>query len=686
MTDARACRPTPGPPRARKIPHSIEIHGEILQDDFFWLREKENPEVLAYLTAENAYADSLLAHTVPLQETLYREMVSRIQQTDLSVPYRQGDYFYYSRTEEGKQYPIHCRKKETLEAEEQVLLDVNEIAQGRPYTAIGVMVVSDDGRWLAFSTDYTGFREYTLRFKDLDSGTVLGTEIEHVTSCAWAADNQTVFYTTEDPAKRPYRLYRHRLGSDRHELIYEEQDERFRVTVARSLSKAFLFLNINSHTTSEVRYLRSDCATGEWRLLAPREPEHEYEVAHHSNFFYIRTNSGGRHFRLVRAPVADSRKENWEEVLPHRPEVMLEGMEFFANHYVLFEREQGLPQFRVTDLRTGQSQRIFFPEAVYTAAPAENREFASTRFRYTYSSFITPPCVLDYDMEKHESELLKQTQVLGGYDPSRYESERIYATSPDGTAVPVSLVRLKGVQRDGKAPLLLAGYGAYGISLDVGFNSNRFSLIDRGVTFAIAHVRGGGELCRAWHDAGRMLNKKNTFTDFISVAEHLIAEKYTAADRLVITGGSAGGLLMGAVVNQRPELFKTVVMLVPFLDVLNSMLDESLPLTVGEFEEWGNPKIKEHFDYIRSYCPYSNLAPQRYPAMLLRTSFNDSQVMYWEPAKYVAKLRTQKQDGNVLLLKTNLAAGHGGASGRYDKLREIALDYAFVLDQLGIHE
>ncbi len=673
----------PGPPVAKKVPKMDVLHGERRVDDYYWLRDKTKPEVISYLEAENAYTASVMKPTEAFQEALYQEMLGRIKQTDLSVPYRYGGYYYYSRTEEGKQYPIHCRKTGSLDALEQVTLDLNELAKGHKFMALGAYAVSDDGNLLAYSTDNTGFRQYTLRVKDLRTGEALIDAREQVVSVAWAADNHTLFYTVEDAAKRSYRLYRHRLGSTDDQLIYEEKDERFSINVERTRSHAYLLMTSASHTASEVRYLPATQPEGEWRVVAAREPLHEYEVDHHGDRFYIRTNSGGRNFRLVSAPVSDPSKENWKEVIPHRPSVMLEGMDFFASYYVLLEREDGLQRLRVADLRTGQWHRIEFPEPAYAASPAQNREFDTAMFRFSYQSPITPPSVFDYDMDKRERKLLKQTEVLGGYDPARYQVERLSATAADGARIPVSVVYKKGLKRDATAPMLLTGYGSYGFSLPPSFSSNRISLLDRGMVFAIAHVRGGGEMGKAWHDQGRMMNKKNTFTDFIAVAEYLIARKFTSKDRLVITGGSAGGLLMGAVTNMRPDLFHAVVSLVPFVDVINTMADASIPLTVGEFEEWGNPKTKAEYDYIKTYSPYDNIERKAYPAILVRTSLNDSQVMYWEPAKYVAKLRSMKTDSNVLLLKTNMAAGHGGASGRYDFLREQAFDYAFILTQVG---
>jgi oligopeptidase B len=676
------------PPIAKKDPKTYLLHGERRVDDYFWLRAKSNPEVADYLHAENAYTSAVMKPTEPLQEKLYQEMLGRIKQTDLSVPHRDRGYFYYSRTEEGKQYPIFCRKKGTLEAAEQVTLDPNELGKGVPFFSVAAHAVNNDGRLLAYSFDTTGFRQYTLQVKDLDTGQLLADRAERVGSVVWAADNQTLFYTVENDAKRQYRLYRHRLGAatDSDELVYEEQDERYELAAGRSRSHEYIFLNSSSQTASEVRYVRADDPTGPWTVIIPREPEVEYEVEHHGDRFYIRINDEGRNFRLVSAPVADPREQNWTEVVPHRPAVMLEGMDFFAGHYVLQEREGGLPHLHVTDLQSGASHRIQFPEPTYSVFAAANAEFNAQTYRYNYQSFVTPNSVFDYDMVTRKPKLLKQTEVLGGYDASRYESERIHATAWDGTRIPISLVYKKGVARDGMAPMFLEGYGSYGASFPVTFSSSDLSLLDRGLIVAVAHIRGGGEMGKAWHDQGRMMLKKNTFSDFIAAAEHLIAQKYTAPDRLVIQGASAGGLLMGTVTNMRPDLFKAVVSKVPFVDVINTMSDTSLPLTVTEFEEWGNPAIPTEYDYIKSYCPYTNLAQRAYPAMLVKTSFNDSQVMYWEPAKYVAKLRSLNGGLNSLLLKTNMAGGHGGSSGRYDRLREDSLDYAFVLTQLGIRE
>jgi oligopeptidase B len=690
------------PPLARREPVEHVLHGDRRVDHYTWLRHKEDPEVIAYLEAENAYTDAVLKPTEPLQEKLYQEMLGRIQQTDLSVPYKLRGYLYFSRTEEGKQYAIHCRRRDAEGTAEELLLDLNVLAEGHSFLGLGSFDVSDDNHLLAYSIDTTGFRQYVLQVKDLRTGATLPERFERVTSVAWASDNRTLFYTVEDETtKRSHRLYRHVLGSTEPDpLLYEETDERFRIEVERTRSGAFLILTIASHTASEVRFLRADRPTGDFLIVAPREDDHEYYADHHpgltpnpsDGLFYIRTNSGGRTFRLVTVTVSDPRREFWREIIPNRPDAMLAGAEVFQTHLVLFERESGLPYLRIVDLTAdgpsalAASHRIEFAEPAYNASIGENPEFSANHVRFQYESFVTPHSILDYDVRTRERSLRKQQPVLGGYDPSQYVSERLHAAASDGTRVPLSIVCRRDTPLDGSAPVLLYGYGSYGISVPVNFNSNRLSLLDRGVIYAVAHIRGGGELGKPWHDAGRMKQKRNTFTDFMAAAEHLIEKRYTSPQRLVIEGGSAGGLLMGTVTNMRPDLFRMVISHVPFVDVLNTMLDASLPLTVGEYEEWGNPQIAEDYFCMKTYCPYSNLERKAYPAILAKTGLNDSQVMYWEPAKYVAKMRTLKTDSNPLLLKTNMGAGHGGASGRYDYLREIALDYAFLLTHLGIKE
>jgi oligopeptidase B len=677
------------PPVANKIHTENHINGGNLQDDYRWLREKSNPDVVKYLEAENAYTDAFMKPTEPLQAKLYREMISHIKETDVDVLYKNGDYFYYSRVEEGKQYPIYARKRAGLDAPEQITLDVNELAKGEKFMALGGYEVSEDGNLLAYSTDNTGFRQYRLHVRDLRSGKDLPDTAEKTGSIVWANDNQTIFYSVEDAAKRQYRLYRHTIGTDtkNDQLAYEEKDERFNIGAEKSRSRKYIFLDSTSHTTSEYRYLDAGNPSGEWKLIAPRQQDIQYFPDHLGDQFYIRTNDTGRTFRLVAAPVSDPAKKNWKEIVPVRADVMLSDFEPFQSFYVLVELEHGLPQLTIVDLASGATQRIAFPEPVYTAFPQRNREFDTKFFRYGYQSLVTPSSVFDYDVERHTSKLLKQNEVPGGYDPLKYKSERVWAIAQDGTRIPISVVYRKDLKKeDGSNPLYVYAYGSYGYPLAVTFSGARLSLLDRGVVMAYAHIRGGGEMGKPWHDAGRMMNKMNTFTDFIACTEYLVASKYGARDRIAIEGGSAGGLLMGAVTNLRPDLFKVVISHVPFVDVMNTMLDASLPLTVPEYEEWGNPNEKAAYDYMRKYSPYDNLRKGAYPAILVKTSFNDSQVMYWEPAKYVAKLRTLKTDDNILILKVNMAAGHGGSSGRYDQYKEVAFDYAFLLTQLGVEK
>jgi oligopeptidase B len=677
----------PAPPVAKKVPKVTEINGHKLVDNYYWLRDKPNPEVKAYLEAENAYTDAVMKPTEGFQKKLYDEMLGRIKETDVEVPYRKGEYFYYWRTEAGKQYATLCRKKGSMDAAEEVLLDVNELAKGQAFMTIATYRVSPDGNMLAYAFDNTGFRQYVLAVKDLRTGKMLVDRAERVGSVVWANDNQTIFYTQEDEvAKRQYQLYRHTVGTAGQDtLVYEEKDERFEVEARDTRSQAYVFLISASHTTSEARYIPADQPTAEFKLMEPRQQGVEYYPDHNGDSFYIRVNDTGRNFRLVKAPAANPGSKNWREVVTHDPGVMLDEMDFFKNYYVLYERENGLPQIRVTDLRSGQSRRIEFPEPAYAASSYINRVYDTSEFRYGYQSAITPESVYAYDMEKGTSTLLKQKEVPGGYDRARYQVEQIYAPASDGVKIPISVVHRKGTKLDGKGALFLYGYGSYGISIDLYFDPNIFSMVDRGVVVAVAHIRGGGEMGKAWHDAGRMMHKKATFTDFIACAEYLLGHGYGSKDRFAIEGESAGGLLMGAVLNMRPDLFKAALVGVPFVDVMNTMLDESLPLTVGEFEEWGNPKEKAAFDYMMTYSPYDNVVAKAYPNMLVKTSFNDSQVMYWEPAKYVAKMRALRTDHNVLILKTNLSpAGHGGTSGRYDRMKEDAFDYAFLLTQMGI--
>jgi oligopeptidase B len=680
--------PSLRPPVARKNSHIELVHGDRREDDYFWLRRKEDPEVIAYLEAENAYTDAVMKPTEAFQTRLYAEMLARIKEDDTSVPYRRGGHFYYVRTETGKQYPIYCRKAGSLEAPEEVTLDLNALAAGRPFLALGLYSVSDDGHLLAYTLDTTGFREYTLYVKDLRTEALLSDRVERVSSAAWAADSATLFYVTEDEAKRAYRLWRHRLGDPDGTLLWEEPDEMFRLGVWRSRSQTLLFCASRSFTTTEYRYVSAHDFEAPWRTLLVREQDHEYEVDHGAGLFYIRTNAGGRrNFRLVTAPEADPRPERWTELVPHREDVMLEDVDVFAGHYVVLERAGGLNRLRVERFGDEVARYVEFPEPAYDVDAEANPEFDTPTYRFHYQSFITPPTVYDYAVADATLVVLKRQEVLGGYDPTRYRVERLHAEAADGARVPISFVSRRDSPRDGSSPLLLVGYGAYGIVASPTFSSNRLSLLDRGMSFAIAHVRGGGDMGKRWHDEGRMLRKRNTFTDFIAAAEFLVAGGLTSPDRLLIDGGSAGGLLIGAVLNMRPELFCGALLRVPFVDLINTMLDESLPLTVGEFEEWGNPKISGHYEYMKTYCPYTNLAPRPYPAILVRTALNDSQVMYWEPAKWVARLRALDSSRGAargpLLFKVNMAAGHGGASGRYDFLSEIAFDYAWSLAVVG---
>jgi oligopeptidase B len=680
------------PPQAAKKPHITRIHGQEIKDDYFWLREKDHPEVLKYLKAENDYTAAMMHGTEALQEKLYKEILGRIKEDDSNVPYKKGEYFYYSRTEQGKQYPIYCRKRGSLDAAEEITLDLNELAKGKKFLSLGAYSVSDDGHWLAYSTDVTGFRQYALHVKDLRSGEVKASVAKRVTSVAWADDNRTLYYGQEDAkTKRSNKIYRFALGDAKHQLLFNETDELYNVGVGKTRSNGYILVESSSSTTSEVRYARADQPGALLQVFLPRRDGVEYYIDHSGDQFFIRTNDQGKNFRLVMAPVNDVSPSKWREVIPHNTSVMIEGVDCFADHYIVYKREKGVPGVQITRIGNGESHDITFSEPVYVVDGGPNAEFETNLFRFSYESFITPESVFDYDVVTRQRVLLKQQPVLGRYDPNKYRSERVYATAKDGVQIPISLVYRVDTSgeltRDGKHPLLLDGYGSYGISNDVDFSSARLSLLDRGVIFAIAHIRGGGELGKDWHDHGKMMSKMNTFTDFIAASEYLVKEKFTSSDRLIITGGSAGGLLMGAVVNLRPDLFKAVVSQVPFVDVMNTMLDASLPLTVGEYLEWGNPNERAAYDYMRSYSPYDNLEHKAYPSILMRTSYNDSQVMYWEPAKYVAKLRTLKTDSNPLLFKIKLEpGGHGGASGRYDRIKDTAFDYAFMLDQLGLRE
>lgn len=674
------------PPVAKIIPRQDTLHGDVRVDNYFWLRERDNPEVIEYLKAENAYTQAVMKHTDKLQEKLYEEMVSRIKETDLDVPEKIDDYFYYRRTEKGKQYSIQCRKKGSLEAEEEILLDQNELAEGKKYFRLGVFKVSPNHRLLAYSTDTTGAETYTIYIKNLETGELLADQIPNTYyAVVWANDNQTLYYNVLDDAKRPYKLFKHKLGSapEQDELIHFEEDEMYHLWVSKTRSQQYILLELESSTTTEVWFQNADRPSDRFKLIHPRQHEMEYSVAHHGDKFFILTNENAKNFKLMQAPVSNPSKRNWKEILAHREDVKIDNMQAFKNHLVLYERENGLKKLRITNLDDKKVHYVDFPEPVYTFWRSRNPDFNTEILRFSYTSLVTPRSVYDYNMNSKERELKKQYEVLGGYEPSNYQSERIFAEAADGTKVPISIVYKKGLTKDGNNPLYLYGYGSYGASMEPNFNSNRLSLLDRGFVYAIAHIRGGGEMGRYWYDQGKLLNKMNTFTDFIACAEHLIAGKYTSPEKLAIGGGSAGGLLMGAVTNLRPDLFKAVVAKVPFVDVINTMLDASIPLTVIEYEEWGNPNEKEYFDYIKTYSPYDNVEAKAYPNLLITAGLNDPRVQYWEPAKWTAKLRALKTDHNRLLLKTNMGAGHGGASGRYNRLKDIAFEYAFVLDVLG---
>lgn len=671
------------PPVAEKIRTTSVLHGDERVDDYAWLREKSSPAVTAYLDAENAYAEALMQPTEPLQRELYDEILGRTKQTDRNVPFRKGGWLYYSRTEEGKQYPIWARKR-SLDAAEEIILDVNQLAEGHEYMSIGALEVSDDANLLAYATDDSGYREYTLYVKDLRTGEVIARVAESAESVEWAADNRTLFYSIENDAKRQYRVYRHTLGTDEHTLIYEEDDELFDVWVERSRSGAWIFLVADSKTTSEIRIIPADAPSTAPAVVVPRREGHQYYLEHRGDAFYVMTNDAGINFRVVTAPVAFPSEEYWSELVPHRPPVRIESIDLFVNHMVVHLWEGGLSHLEIHDLRDSSSHRVSFPEPAYALYANANPEFDTNVVRYTYQSFVTPQSVYDYDMDTREQILLKRTEVVGGHDPAHFVVERMIVHTADGTDVPVSIVYRRDLDPRGNNPLLLYAYGSYGASMPATFNLSRLSLLDRGVVYALAHIRGGGEMGKEWHEQGRMMSKRNTFTDFIAVAEHLIADGWTSPEKLAIMGGSAGGLLVGAVVNMRPELFKAALALVPFVDVMNTMLDPSIPLTTQEYIEWGNPNEPEAYFYMKSYCPYSNVAAQDYPAMLVRTSLNDSQVGYWEAVKWVARLRAMKTDDHPLLLRVNMGAGHGGSSGRYDKLREDAHDYAWLLTTLGV--
>jgi oligopeptidase B len=675
------------PPIAEKHPYQLELFGDIRIDDYYWLREKKNPDVIRYLNEENQYTGRMMRHTEPFQKRLYDEMLGRIKETDLSVPEKIDDYYYYTRTEKGKQYPIYCRKKETLEAAEEIILDVNELAEGYTYLKIGVAEISPDHSLLAYSVDTDGSESFTLYIKNTTDGELIGTPIPDTHySVEWANDNRTIFYTVLDEAKRPHRVYRHMTDTDPKgdDLVYQETDQSYFVWLRKTRSKKYIMISCDNITTSEVRYLDADKPRDLSTVFQNRQRGVEYSLNHHEDTFYIVTNEDAKNFKLMAAPVSTPDKVHWSEVIPHRIDIKLDGIDIFSDYMVIHERSNGLKSIRIRDLRVNVIHTIEFPEPVYNVVAAGNPEYKTEYLRFHYTSFVTPMSVFDYNMRTRERELKKQTEVLGGYNPEEYLSEQLFATATDGTRIPISIVYKKGMRRDGDNPAALYGYGAYGISQEVNFSSHRISLLDRGFVIGIAHIRGGGEMGRQWYEDGKLLKKKNTFTDFIACAEYIFENNYTSPRKLVIYGGSAGGLLVGAVLNMRPDICSGAIANVPFLDVLTTMLDSSLPLTVTEYDEWGNPYDKVYYDYIKSYSPYDNVTAQNYPHILALAGLNDPRVQYWEPAKWTAKLRVTKTDTNALLLKTDMGTGHGGASGRYDFLKDLAFEYAFIIQMCGV--
>lgn len=673
-------------PVANKVPKELSIHGDTRIDEYYWLNQREDPAVIDYLKSENEYLDQVTAHTKAFQEKLFQEMKGRIKEEDQSVPYKDNGYYYITRFEQGQEYPIHSRKKDNLEAPEEIMLNVNELAKPYKFFNVGGLSVSPDNKILAYGEDTLSRRIYTIRFKNLETGKLLSDKIPGTTGGAvWANDNKTLFYTSKDATTlRGYRIMKHKLGTpaSKDVEIFAEKDETFNAFVYKTKSKKYLIIGSAATLSQEYRILEADKPDGQFRVFQARERELEYDIDHYDNRFFVRTNMDAKNFRLMETPETATSKENWKEVIAHRPDVLLEGMEIFNKYLVLSERKNGITQLRIRPWN-GKEHYIDFPEDAYLAYTSVNPEFDTDILRIGYQSMTTPNTTYDYNMQSKEFKLLKQQPVLGGFDPANYQSERIYVTARDGAKVPVSIVYRKGFKKDGKQPLLLYGYGSYGASMEPYFSSSRLSLLDRGFCYAIAHIRGGQEMGRQWYDDGKLFKKKNTFNDFIDCADYLVANKYTNTDKLFAMGGSAGGLLMGAVVNMRPDLWKGVVAAVPFVDVVTTMLDESIPLTTGEFDEWGNPKDKAYYEYMKSYSPYDNVEAKNYPAMLVTTGLHDSQVQYWEPAKWVARLREKKTDKNPLLLHTNMDAGHGGASGRFESLKEVALEFAFILDLAG---
>ena len=678
------------PPVAEKIKKELTIHGDTRVDNYCWLNQRDNPKVIEYLEAENAYTKAMMKHTEDFQKEIYDEIVGRIKQTDMSVPYKDNGYYYYTRYEEGNEYPIYCRKKESLNSEEKIMLNVNEMAEGYNFYSVRGLSVSSDNKLLAYSVDTISRRKYTIYFKDLTTGKIFDVCIPATSGGAtWANDNKTVFYTLKDEnSLRSYKIMRHVLGTNLSDdvEIFEEKDETFSTYIRKTKSDKYLIISSRSTLSDEYRFLDANNPDGEFKIIQPRERNLEYSIDHYKDKFYIRTNLEAKNFRLMETPVNKTTKENWKEVIPHRKDVFLQNIEIFNNYLVVGERKNGLRQIRIIKWDDRSDHYLDFGEEAYTARISVNRDFDTELLRYSYTSLTTPNSTFDYNMNTKEKVLLKQQEVLGDFDPADYYAERLYATADDGTKIPISLVYRKGLEKNGDNPLLLSGYGSYGASRDPSFSSVRLSLLDRGFVYAIAHIRGGSEMGRYWYEDGKLLKKKNTFTDFNDCAEHLIAEKFTNSEKLFAMGGSAGGLLMGAIINMQPELYKGVVAAVPWVDVVTTMLDKTIPLTTSEFDEWGNPEDEEYYNYMLSYSPYDNVEAKDYPALLVTTGLHDSQVQYFEPAKWVAKLRDKKTGDNLLLLHCNMEAGHGGVSGRFKRYKETALEYAFMFDLVGITE
>ena len=678
------------PPKAKKIPHQFTEHGITRQDPYYWMRERENEEVIQYLEAENKYTDEVLSHTQKLQEELFEEIKGRIKKDDQSVPVRREDYYYYHRFEADKEYPIYCRRKQSMEAPEEIILNVNELAKGKSYCRVAAVKMSANHRYMAYAIDTRGRRIYSIYIKDLSSGKLLDDKMEHATSnFVWAEDNHTIFYTRQDEETlRSDKIFRHELGKAESddELIYTEKDDTFICHVQKTKSQKYILFVSESTLSAEVWYLDAEKPAREPKLFAKREEKHEYSVDHLNDYFWIISNDQAKNFRLLKAKPDQTAKKYWEEVIAHRADVLLEDVELFDDFLVLEERENGLTHIRIRDYEGQKDDYLTFDDPTYLAYIGNNPNPDSAKLRFGYQSMTTPPSVFDYNMTTGERELLKEQTVLGGFDKRNYVSERIFATAKDGTQIPISLVYKKGMKRDGKNPLLLYGYGAYGISLDPWFSPARLSLLNRGMVYAIAHIRGGSDLGRSWYEDGKMMKKLNTFHDFIACGEHLVQEKYSQSECMFCAGGSAGGLLVGAVINMRPDLFKGAIASVPFVDVVTTMMDKDIPLTTGEYDEWGNPADPEYYQYILSYSPYDNIKAMDYPHLLITSGLHDSQVQYWEPTKWAAKLRDMKTDDHKLLLHTNMDAGHSGASGRFRQYKEVALEYAFLLDLVGLAE